>query len=305
MGSGSWSTTSYARYAASTTTKTTEQIYTKRDLDDYLNPKSIKMRESRDSDAHPESTAIIVAIDVTGSMGMLADTIARQGLGVLFKEILARKPVSDPHLMFMAIGDAEWDQAPLQVSQFEADNVIIDQLQKIWIEHGGGSNNSESYNLPWWFAAMHTSIDCMEKRGKKGYLFTIGDEQFPHPLTAKQIEKFIGDTPEVDPSNQELLDMVGRSYEVFHLMVGEGSYARSMSDAVRRTWTAGIGQRALWLSDHTKLAEVIVSAIEVNEGRDRAAVTSSWSGDTSMVVAEALQPMTGKKSGGDAGIVRF
>ena len=32
-----------------------------------------------------------------------------------------------------------------------------------------------------------TSIDCFEKRGKKGYLFTIGDEQLPPTLTKAQI----------------------------------------------------------------------------------------------------------------------
>lgn len=51
-------------------------------------------------------------------MGMIADSLARDGLGILFNEILDRKPVTDPHLMFMAVSDAYCDNYPLQVSQF-------------------------------------------------------------------------------------------------------------------------------------------------------------------------------------------
>ena len=151
------------------------------------------MRESRDSKDNPKSTPVIVALDVTGSMGMLADVIAREGLGVLFNAILDLKPISDPHVMFMGVGDANCDSAPLQVSQFEADNRIVEQLTQLFIEHGGGGNNFESYNLPWYFGARHTEHDSLIKRGKRGYLFTVGDEEAPEALTVAQIEEVIGD----------------------------------------------------------------------------------------------------------------
>jgi hypothetical protein len=93
--------------------------------------------------------------------------------------------------MFMAIGDANCDKAPLQVSQFEADKRIIDQLTQIYLEHSGGGNDFESYNLPWYFAANHTVHDSMEKRGKRGYLFTVGDEETPQDLTRDQINHII------------------------------------------------------------------------------------------------------------------
>lgn len=292
MGAGRWDPSRYASFSASTVGRDTGAIYTNRALPKSLDPKGISIRESRDSDENPQSNAIIVGIDVTGSMGMLADSIARQGLGTLFDEILKRKPVSDPHLMFMAIGDVNCDSAPLQVSQFEADARIIEQLQEIFIEHGGGGNNFESYNLPWYFAAMHTSIDCIEKRGKKGYLFTIGDEEAPEALTAAQIARVTGADPQQVLDNEQLLELVQRSYHVFHLMVEQGSHMRSYPDRVKRSWTNLLGQRAVPLSDHTKLSEVIVSLIEVTEGADAAAVAASWSGDTSLVVSNAVRGLT-------------
>src|SRR5579864_7936073 len=157
MGAGSFDPSAYRAFAASTTGKSTNQIFTSNTLDETLDPRKAipgsaspfagqVMRESRDSADNPNATPLIVAVDVTGSMGMLADQIARKGLGILFQEILDQKPITDPHLMFMAVGDAYHDQAPLQVSQFEADNRIVEQLTKIWIEHGGGGNAFESYD---------------------------------------------------------------------------------------------------------------------------------------------------------------
>lgn len=306
MGAGSWDAARYATFSASTVGASTAAIYKSRTLHKDLDPKGVAIRESRDSDINPNSTPLIVGIDVTGSMGMLADTLAREGLGTLFTEILERKPITDPHVMFMAIGDANYDSAPLQVSQFEADHRIIKQLTDIYLEHGGGGNNFESYNLPWYFAAMHTSIDSFEKRGKKGYLFTVGDECFPSDLTAHQIERVLGDKAQRVPTNDELLEAVGRMYHVFHLMVEEGSHMHDYSQRVVDSWTSKLGQRALRLADHKKMSEVIVSTIQVTEGADKDKVTGSWSGDTALVVAHALEGFKlAERSTGGSGVKRF
>ena len=308
MGSSRWDADAWTTYSATTATKSRDTIFTStRGMKDHLNPLGVKIRESRDSVANPASTAVIVGIDVTGSMGMIAEALAKEGLGVLFNEILARKPVSDPHMMFMAIGDASCDTAPLQASQFEADNVIIDQLTDIFLEGRGGGNDWESYNLPWYFAANHTSIDCFEKRGKKGFLFTVGDEYPAHDLTRAQIERVCGDKLQTDKlNNEELLTMVSRMYHVFHVIVEEGACARRDLDGVTKAWKKVLGQNVLSLSNYTKLSEVIVSAIQVVEGEKVADVAKSWSGDTSLVVSKALSGMVAStKLDAKTGVVRL
>jgi hypothetical protein len=301
MGSGRWDAADWHRYARATSGKSTDAIFAS-GLKRALDPHGV-LRESRDSADNPESNAIVVALDVTGSMGMIADALARRGLGTLVEEILERKPVSDPHLLFMGVGDAAYDEAPLQVTQFEADIRIADQLKDLWLEKGGGGNRWESYNLPWWFAAMHTSIDCFEKRGRKGYLFTVGDEEAPPELMAGHINRVIGDAAQRTLASRDVLALVSRVYHVFHVVVEEGSYASSQLPRVMRSWSPLLGQRVLRLADHTRLAEVIVSAIEVNEGRDADDVAASWSGDTASVVRRAVGALVPPKSAG--GVIRL
>ena len=306
MGSSRWDPSAWASYTTSTATLSRDKIFTSHSgMKDTLDPKGVKIRESRDSVANPNSNAIIVGIDVTGSMGMIAEALAREGLGVLFQEILDRKPVTDPHLMFMAIGDATCDNAPLQVSQFEADDRIIKQLTEIYLEGRGGGNNFESYNLPWYFAANHTSIDCFEKRGKKGFLFTVGDEFPAAPLTREQILRVTGDSLQTDRlSNEDLLTMVSRMYHVFHVIVEQGSCARSNLSGVTKAWKEVLGQNVLSLSDYTKLSEVIVSAIQVVEGDSADKVVKSWSKETALVVSKAIGGLT-TKSASKGGLVRL
>jgi hypothetical protein len=304
MGSGRWSEKDWTKYAtASVVGKTTEKIYTKSSIDSDFDPKLIKIRESCDSDSNPQSTALIVAEDVTGSMSPVLDATIR-GLSTLVTEIYNRKPITDPHMLFMGVGDFEHDRAPLQVTQFEADIRIAEQLAKIYLEQGGGGNTYESYAAAWYFAATRTAIDCFTKRGKKGYLFTVGDECPTPYLLAGNIEQFLGDKIQGDHIGvNELLTMVSRQYEVFHIMIEEGNYMRRNADKVVKSWTELLGQRAIRLSDVTKLPETIVSILQLNEGTTLDTIVSSWDKSTSLVIQNAVKDMT--KGVEDRSVVRF
>ena len=292
MGSARWDPTDWDKYTTTTKGKSQSAIFESKSLIPDFDPKNIGIRESVDSIDNPNSTPIIVALDVTGSMGVIPHQLIQGNLGTLMNEILDRKPVSDPHLMFMGVGDVEYDRAPLQATQFEADIRVAEQLRKIYIERGGGGNSHESYHLPWYFAAMKTSCDAISKRGKKGYLFTIGDEQPPKGLTKAQAQKVFGGEITKDFTTEELLRMAEENYHVFHIMVEQGSHFQGHGARVTEEWKDLLGQRAIPLSDYTKLAEVIVSTMQAVEGADRDHVAKSWSGDTSLVVSHALKGLT-------------
>ena len=304
MGGVRWSEDDWKRASASTRGKRTEDIVWWGAWQRAVLPPG-GPGVPRAAPANPESNAIIIGLDVTGSMGIIADAMAREGLGTLVEEILKRKPVSDPHILASGIGDSWCDTAPLQVTQFEADIRIADQLKMIWLEKGGGGNSHEGYHLPWYFAAQHTQIDCFEKRNRKGYLFTVGDEEPPAELLAAHAAAIFGDSLQRDLSTRELLTLVSRMYHVFHVVVEEGNHARFHLPAVLDKWHALLGQRVLRLKDYRRLAEVVVSAIEVNEGRDRDTVANSWSGDTAVVVAHALRTQPVSRVKALLGLVRF
>jgi hypothetical protein len=304
MGYDGYSPDDWEVYASSAKTKTTDAIFTSRTMDDYLDPKNIAVRESRDSDTSPLSTPVILALDVTGSMGIIADQIAKNGLGVTFEGLIERKPISNPQMLVMGIGDIRHDRAPVQATQFESGvPALTSQIEKIYLEHGGGNNATESYDGAWWFAAQRTSTDSWEKRQKKGYLFTIGDEEPPQSLPQDLMEGKVGAKLQADLTSDAALEMAERQWNVYHIVVEEGSHCRGgHADYVARKWSKVLGQRVIRLSDITKLGEVIVSAIEVAEGRDKDAVADSWGTGTDIVVRHAVRNLA-RNAGASAGLV--
>lgn len=292
MGYSRWSPSDWDGYTKTNNSKKIDEVFVHKSMNEDFNPKNIIKRESRDSDLNLNSTALIFGVDVTGSMGIIADKIRSHALGTVVNEILARKPVSDPQIMFMGIGDcAALDRAPLQVSQFETDISMVKELEKIWLEKGGGGNDYESYHLPWFFASKFTAIDCFEKRNKKGYIFTIGDEEAPPQLTADQIRKVFGDKVESprDYTSEQLLNMASKMYHIYHIVVEQGNHASRYLDEVLRSWHNLIGQRTIRLDNIDNLAEVIVSAIQLNEGFEAEKIIKSWDNSKSKSIAHAIK----------------
>jgi hypothetical protein len=307
MGGSRWDDKTWTTYSDTHIKgKTVDKIYTRSTIKEELNPLDIKIRESRDSSVNPNSNAIIVALDVSGSMDPVLDTMAKKGLPTLFDEIYSRKPVTDPHIMLMGVGDVEaGDRYPLQVTQFEADIKIAEQLKDIVFERGGGGNHHESYNLPWYFAGLYTSIDCFEKRSKKGYLFTVGDEEAPEGLKTHHLQKIFRDCPVKDMSLEEMLALATRMYNVYHIIIEEGNYASIHKERVFNSWVNILGQNVIRLSDHTKMAEAIITAIQLNEGENKEEVLKSWDGSTSVVMARAFGDNDVQTSNTNTGIVTF
>jgi hypothetical protein len=281
----------WANYSTATASRTVRD-YTTSSLLPEFDPTKFKMRESRNSPLNPKATPIMLGLDCTGSMGMVVEAM-RKALGGLMASIIERKPVSDPHVMALAVGDFTCDSAPIQATQFEADSTTVaTQVEKLWLEGGGGGNDFEGYLGPLYMAAMRTDTDAI-REGRKGYIFTVGDEEPQRVLRASEVKRFFGDSIQRDLTAEELVSLAARSgWQYYHLMVAEGSYMRGNAADVKREWSKLIGQHALLLTDHTRMAEVITSVLEVAGGKDKDAVAKSWSGKTSLVVRDAISGMT-------------
>lgn len=275
MGAGTWSTDVYS--ARSAAKKAAGQSafsynddvlsrvsYDQRKVHDRLSPLGINVRESRDSDEHPNSNAIAIAFDVTGSMGHIPRVLQTK-LPKLHGLIQRRGYIEDPQVMFAAIGDSFTDRAPLQVGQFESDNRMEEDLEHIWLEGGGGGTKQEGYEVFLYFLARKTSIDCVEKRGKKGYAFIVGDE-LPYPAaTRANLKKILGDDAQADISIEDLVAEVQEKYELFFLYPRRAQYFTAAPE-IADYWRKLLGERLLILDDESDVCETIALTVGLNEG---------------------------------------
>jgi hypothetical protein len=230
----------------------------------------VTVRESRDSDEHPESLAIAVLFDVTGSMGGVPRTLQSKLPGLL--GLLTRKGyVEHPQILFGAVGDATCDRAPLQIGQFESDNRMDDDLGRILLEGGGGGQLTESYELAMYFMARHTAMDCLDKRGRRGYLFMIGDELAYPKVKAREVGEVIGDRLPEDIAVASIVAELKRRFEVYFI-IPEGAY-HSADDRLSDFWRTHLGQNVIRLDDLDAVCETIAltvglaeDAIDLDEG---------------------------------------
>ena len=289
MGSGSYQSKDWDSLRRSrniSSQSTVRDLYQSRQMKDSMNPYGLKYRESCDSMDNPASTPIIVGLDVTGSMGYLSEEIARGALNRTMLEIYEKNPVTNPHIMFQAIGDSKSDDAPLQVTQFEADIRIVEQLLEVYFEGRGGGNGGESYLLSWYFASRHTKTDCYHKRKEKGFLFTIGDECCHKDLTSEEIQRVFGESSKTCTA-AGLFAEASQQYEIFHIVMKAGSYTVQKSG---EDWKALIGSRAVELdpADLDVLPELLVGLMQKAKGMSVDEILAQWKGKPSEVLGKIL-----------------
>jgi hypothetical protein len=280
MGSGSWDSRLYASSGSTRKAKGIDDFQYSKDqlnaspdqrrIHPDLDPTKIKdsvnhLRESRDSTEHPDSLAIKVDFDVTGSMSSVPE-IYQKSLGKLMSFLIMKGGVEHPQIQIGAIGDTNSDDFPYQVGQFESDNKIDEQLRKVILEGGGGGQVHESYALSLYMASKLTAIDCFDKRGKKGYLFISGDEMPYEVLTRNEIKKYFAINEEKDYTMQELVDMASEKYEIYFILPALTNYFND--PRITNAWKKYLGERVLRLEQPSAICELIASTIALNEGSD-------------------------------------
>lgn len=225
MGCGSWTSDSFKSYSKSVgrsvsksgvidSVYSNQEMFKARIIDPALNPKNV-IRECCDSAEHPNTLPVILALDVTGSMNDVSVEIAKK-LNIIMTKLY--EDITDVEFMIMGIGDLAYDNSPIQISQFESDIRIAEQLDKLWFENGGGGNNYESYTAAWYMGSRHTKIDC-NKRCKKGIIITIGDERLNPYLPKNQLEYITGDKLQRDIETKELYHETSNKFNIYHLDV--------------------------------------------------------------------------------------
>lgn len=233
-----------------------QAIFKQRECHPLMNPKGVRVRESRDSAEHPESLGVVFALDVTGSMGEIPVLLATRELPK-FMKVLTSCSVRDAQVLFMAVGDATCDRAPLQIGQFETTAELMDQwLTRTFLEGGGGGSNEESYELGLYFLAQHTEMDCYVKRGRRGYLFMTGDEN-PYPVLSRHIvDSVIGDRLDDDLKVAEIVAELQKTFVPFFLIPDQTRRARC-----EKAWRALLGDHVLCMESPEDVCHVSAGAM--------------------------------------------
>lgn len=229
-----------------------------------MDPANLKrgVRESRDSEAHPQSNAVAVLFDVTGSMHAVPRML-QQNLCTLFNLLLRHEYLTDPAVLMGGIGDATCDLAPLQVGQFEAGNEIEDDLGRLFLEGGGGGQKSESYELALYFLARKTALDCYSRRGQKGYAFLVGDELPYRKVKRREVQHVFGDKLKSDIPIQQIIEEAQQMYEIYYILPNLTSYYDDPE--ILDCWRSLLGQNVLRLDDPSGISELIASTIGLSK----------------------------------------
>lgn len=261
MGYGSYSHSAHQALTSNRAALSRNEVFAQRGCHAMMDPKGLTVRESRDSAEHPNSLGVVFALDVTGSMGNIPELLARQELPT-FMKLLTDCHIPDPQVMFMAIGDANSDGAPLQVGQFETTAELMDQwLTWSYLEGGGGGTGSESYELAFYVLAQHTDMDCWVKRKKRGYLFMTGDE-LPYPdVSRHQIEALIGEKLDEDIPLEEVVAAAAETYHLFFLI--PDLQRRQRCEA---RWRQVLGDHVICMESHEDTCAVAAAIVGLTEG---------------------------------------
>ena len=275
MGSGAWSSEIYSSRLTDwgfasvdcLASSSVGQVYKSRGLDPMLDPHGV-IRECCDSEEHPNTIPVILALDVTGSMGS-ACTMCAAKLDEIMTKLYSE--VQDVQFMMMGIGDLAYDRAPIQATQFESDIRILDQTTKTYFEGGGGGNNFESYTAAWYFGLHNTKLDCWN-RGRKGIIITLGDEPLNPYLPKRPLNEVLGSTEQADVDTDKLYREVCEKFDVYHIAITNNSSYWRYKDEIKNSWGELLGQR-LFVAESDDLPK-IVSQI-VNDSLSTVSVSST------------------------------
>ncbi|HVO70015.1 MAG TPA: hypothetical protein VMT24_08220 [Aggregatilineaceae bacterium] len=268
MGSGTWSTNAYeVRLNQRQSQGQDVFAYNRgaRGVHPTLDPDGLEMRESRDGAEHPDSNAIIVGLDVSGSMGRVVRAIHKD-LPQFFRLLMGHHYIPHPQILFAAFSNGRCDQVPLQIGQFESDNRMDINLENMVMGAplAGGCDPQESAEIMFYIAAHHTSIDCWEKRQRKGYLFLITDEPAYTQVKKDEINRIISPVLHDDIP---LENAIAEAAEHYHLYVVTPAGANgAVNQSMLEFWKSYVGpDHVVVLKNPDDISEIMALTIGLTE----------------------------------------
>ena len=175
---------------------------------------------------------LVVAVDVTGSMKSWPGEIFDR-LPLLYQTLSQYRP--DLQISFVAIGDAECDKYPFQVTDFTDGYLTEKALGAIYGEGGGNDDPAESFGLLAWYLNQRVSIP--DDLDEKPFVILFADVTMQPKVTPAMMKKVFGLKGQQSADAIAMWQRVCRTWDV-HLLSRPG---RLPYDQVDSQWAEAIG----------------------------------------------------------------
>lgn len=140
-------------------------------------------------------TPIIIVLDVTGSNIDFARVVYDK-MPMFYGQIEKKGYLKDFDISFCAVGDAKYDDYPLQIGSFAKGIELDSWLEKVVLEGGGGPFGRESYELAAYYLYRNTEFE----KGAKPIIFFIADEKPYEKVNPNEVKEIgIDGYQEVEP----------------------------------------------------------------------------------------------------------
>jgi ribosomal protein S27AE len=178
---------------------------------------------------------LIIAVDVTGSMANWPFEIFDR-LPLLYNTLSQYR--EDLEICFAAIGDAGYDDWPLQVTTF-ASSYDLEQLLLGIYGEGGGGDAPESYGLFAHWVNTHVKVPNIQE---PPFLILFGDVSM-HPKVPKaHLARYLGDQVEQDIDSIKTWQQISETWNIWFLRRPTGK----SGDHVDAQWGRAIGEQKIF-----------------------------------------------------------
>ncbi|MCK5607758.1 hypothetical protein KAR91_38100 [Candidatus Pacearchaeota archaeon] len=204
---------------------------------------------------------ILIGLDVTGSNRELAQ-LTYDKAPMFHGQIEMHKYLPGmADMSFCAIGDAFTDDSPLQVADFAYGIEIDKWLEQLYLEGGGGGQQSESYELFAYYALNHIKMPNAEIP----FCFIIADEQPYLNVDADHIKDIIGGSTQSSiPSIEVFTDLLEKFKGNLFILLNNycGREDSPYTPKIRQSWIGVLPEEnIIKISQEKGIIDVILGVV--------------------------------------------
>lgn len=206
---------------------------------------------------------IWTGFDGTGSMAENSSR-AHAAQGNIHAMLNAIRKRYNPQLSASVIQDVSDTHSPFQMTQFEGDERIAEQL-RLLIPDGAGGDAIEDYQLSLAYLMLATDTDIVNFYGLKGYGFIVGDQIGRENVTKEEVKAYLGHTLQNTMTTKAVVELLLPKWHMYYIHVGSGGRGGS-EDFATEWWKDKFGVGHVVIAhDPNLIAEVQCALIYVTE----------------------------------------